>query len=420
MEWGILYLTEMRKPDIIDARQEVTGVKVCGVVAEYNPFHNGHAYLLRQAREVSGCDYIVTCMGGGLSQRGEVMLLDKFTRARMALENGADLVVELPALFAVRPADAFARGGVMTFAGLGVDALCFGCETDDIALLTALARALDEESAALSAATREGLEQGKSHARARGEAIEQLFSLPEGFMNKPNTTLALEYIRAASRLETPLALHAVKRIGDYHDDAPGRFASASAIRACVERGDMDAAREAMPKSAYHLLDDCLREGRFARMGRLDSALLYRLRAALPDELAALCDVSEGIECLFAKHAPLAGSREDLLARVKSKRYTHARLSRFCAHALMNLTRADVLAHPAPEYARVLGFRRDAQPLMRHIKDSAALPLVTDATRLKGNALFRFDVTASDLQALAMQNPACRAVWQDFTQAIVIV
>ena len=85
MEWGILYLTEMRKPDIIDARQEVTCVKVCGVVAEYNPFHNGHAYLLRQAREVSGCDYVVACMSGGLSQRGEVMLLDKFTRARMAL-----------------------------------------------------------------------------------------------------------------------------------------------------------------------------------------------------------------------------------------------------------------------------------------------------------------------------------------------
>ncbi|MBO4298427.1 MAG: nucleotidyltransferase family protein [Clostridia bacterium] len=395
-------------------------MKICGVVAEYNPFHNGHARQLEKARALSGCDYVIVCMGGGVSQRGEVMLLDKRTRARMALEGGADLVVELPALFAVRPADAFARGGVLTLAGLGVDALSFGCETDDAALLASLAHALDEESAALSAETRRGLVEGKSHARARGEALEKLGGLPEGFLNRPNTALALEYMRAAARLNRPVAIHVVKRLGDYHDATLGPLASASAIRSAVETGGAEAVRQAMPDSAFRLLSECLREGRFARMERLDSLLLYRLRAAAPGELAALCDVSEGIESLFLKHSEAAVSREDLLARVKSKRYTYARLSRFCACALLNLTREDVLAHPAPEYARVLGFRRDALPLLRRLKEIADLPLVTDAVQLRDSPLFRFDRAAADLQALAMENPAFRAAGRDFTDPIAIV
>ena len=156
------------------------------------------------------------------------------------------------------------------------------------------------------------------------------------------------------------------------------------------------------------------------MERLDSLLLYRLRAAKSDELAALCDVSEGLDRLFIKHAEAALSREDLLSRVKSKRYTHARLSRLCAQALLNLTREDVLAHPVPEYARVLGFRRDAAPLLTHLKGTSSLPLVTDALRLRESALFRFDRVASDLQALAMENPAFRAAGRDFTEQIVIV
>ena len=393
-------------------------MRVCGVIAEYNPFHNGHKYQLQQARAL--CDYLVVCMAGGMTQRGEVALLDKWTRARMALENGADAVIELPALLAVRPAEAFARGGVLTLTGLGIDVLSFGCETADVSLLRRVAQALSREDDALSDATRRALNEGKSHARARGEAVERLMNLPEGFLNRPNTALALEYLRALAEAGSGVEAFPVLRRGDYHDEALGEFASATAIRRAALRGEREAIAQAMPRGCFDALAACLDAGRFADMASLDQALILALRTASPANLASLCDVSEGMERLFIKHAGEAGTREALLDRVKCKRYTHARLSRFCAHALLGLTRAAAQAHPVPEYARVLGFRQDAAPLLRHFKEKGALPLVTDATRLRHSEMFRFDCAATDLQALAQINPAGRAAGQDFTREIVIV
>ena len=144
-------------------------MRLCGVIAEYNPFHNGHAYQLAEARRCSGCDYLIVCMDGGMTQRGDVALLDKGVRAHMALTHGADLVVELPALFAVRSADWFARGGVFTLGALGIDALSFGCETDDIALLLRLKNAFHGNDPQIEQAVRDRLKKGQSHARARGE-----------------------------------------------------------------------------------------------------------------------------------------------------------------------------------------------------------------------------------------------------------
>ncbi|MBQ8954441.1 MAG: nucleotidyltransferase family protein, partial [Clostridia bacterium] len=325
-----------------------------------------------------------------------------------------------PALLAVRPAEAFARGGVRTLIGLGVDALSFGCETDDLSLLRQVARALSEEGEALSAETRQSLAQGKSHARARGEAAGKLLDLPEGFLNKPNTALALEYLRALDETGSGAQVFVVPRRGDYHDEALNEFASATAIRKALLSGEREAVASAMPANCFDALRSCLDAGRFACTASLDQALLLTLRAASPESLAALCDVSEGLERLFMKHAGEAGTREALLERVKCKRYTHARLSRFCAHALLGLTREAARAHPVPEYARVLGFRRDAAPLLRHLKEKSELPLVTDAARLKDNEMFRFDRAATDLQALAMESPEARAAGQDFTRQIVIV
>ena len=395
-------------------------MRLCGVIAEYNPFHNGHAHQLERARALSGCDYVIACMAGGFVQRGEVALLDKWTRARMALNHGADLVVELPALFCVRPAQWFARGGVMILCGLGVDALSFGCETDDLDLLRRAARLLAAEDEALSAETRRGLEAGQSHARARGEAVERRLGLTAGYLNRPNIALALEYLKALEETGRQIDAVLVPREGDYHGETLGRFASASAIRAAVLRGDAAETVSAMPTDCFAVMRACLAEGRYARMEALDQALIWRLREAEPESLAALCDAGEGMERLFIRRAMEVGTRAALLDQVKSKRYTHARLSRLCAQAMLGVTRAAAQAHPAPEYVRVLGFRRDAAPLLRHLKETGALPLVTDPTRLRENGLFRFDRAATDLQALAMAAPEARAAGQDYTHPIVIV
>ncbi len=392
-------------------------MRLCGVIAEYNPFHSGHAYQLAEARRCSRCDYLIACMDGGLTQRGDTALLDKGTRARMALLHGADLVVELPALFAVRPADWFARGGVLTLGALGIDALSFGCETDDLALLTRLKTAFHGNDPRIEQAVRDRLIEGKSHARARGEVVAEALNVPPALLASPNVTLALEYLRAADALERPLEFYPVARRGGYHDLSLGEFSSASAIRAAVLSGQ-DGWQRAMPDDCAETLRRCLSEGRYARPDALDTTLIYLLRRREP--LGGLCDVIEGFDNLFARHAQTCATRDELLEKVKCKRYTHARLNRFCAHVLMNLTQADAQTHPVPEYIRVLGFRRDAQPLMKRLKKTAALPLTTDAARLKDNALFQFERRATDLQSLSMTAPDERAAGRDMTEAIVIV
>ncbi|MBQ2957251.1 MAG: nucleotidyltransferase family protein [Clostridia bacterium] len=390
-------------------------MKICGVIAEYNPFHNGHKYQLAEARRITGCDYLIVVMGGAFSQRGETMCLDKWTRARMALENGADLVVELPALFAVRSADWFALGGVQILAGLGADSLCFGCETDDLSLLHRMLTLLSEEDDELKSAIRMRLDQGLSHVRARGEAVSERLNLSPDAISLPNTVLALEYMRVNRTLARPMDVCAVRRTGSYHDQTVSSLASASAIRAALLRGETGSVRSAMPESAYSLLASSI-SGRIADMSRLDALLIDRLRT-LP--LNQLPDTGEGLDNRALKCAGESGSREAFLAMMKCKRYTHARLSRLCAHALLGLTQEMTLRHPVPTYARALGFRKDASPLLTHLK-SAPLPLVTRPSVLKDDEIFALERRATDLQSLCFADEAARAMSRDLTEKMIVL
>ncbi len=397
-------------------------MKICGVIAEYNPFHNGHKYQLEQARRISGCDYLIVVMGGAMSQRGEMMLLDKWTRTRMALENGADLVVELPALFAVRSADHFAKGGVHILSGLNASSISFGCETDDLPMLEKMIDLLEHEDDALQASIREKLSEGKSHVRARGEAIAQRLNISPDLISQPNTALALEYMRVNCTLSKPLDVHIIRRTSSYHDDALSSFASASAIRAAVTRGEIAPLAQAMPSRCFEILISAL-DGGISDMSRLDALLIDKIRCASPEALASLCDVGEGLENRLYRCAQTAGSREALLSVLKCKRYTYARLSRLCAHTLLGLAREITQRNPLPRYARVLGFRKDARNLLTFLRD-APLPLVTRTSLLKDtpeySEMFAIERRATDLQSLCFTRESLRAAGRDLTEKIVIV
>ena len=392
-------------------------MKICGVIAEYNPFHLGHAYHLARAREDSGCDYLIAAMSGSFTQRGEPALADKWSRAACALRNGADLVVELPARFAVRSADLFARGGVELLSGLGTDCLCFGAESS-LDELTWAADALEGESDALSQAIRAGLSRGETLARARGEALEDALGLPKEVLSAPNNALAMEYIRANSRLDAPMALRAVPRRGNYHgNDLPTTgdvFASASAVRAALLTGRGErTVNHLPPDSAASLMDgDAL-----CRPERLDNLLLHLLRQADPDELSGLCDAGEGVERRLCRAARSAASRAELIEQAKCKRYTYARLSRLCAQAMLGMKRAD---DEHPRYVRVLGFRRDAASLLRHLRDNAVLPLCADAASLKNDPDFRMDARATDLFGLGTAKADLRRADRDYSHPPIIV
>ena len=386
-------------------------MKIAGIIAEYNPFHNGHAWHIAQTRRLTGCDHVIVCMDGHFTQRGEPAIQSKWDRARAALQCGADAVFELPALFAIRPADAFARGGVGVLGGLGVDVLSFGCETTDRSLLTGLAELHENEPKSVSDAIRRGLSEGKSHARAWGEAVSEYLNIAVEALNSPNLILATEYIRAIHTLNLRMEVLPVSRRGDYHGVELGEYASASALRAAFARGDTDAALACVPGPARIPPD---------AMHPMDDLLIYRLRGMGIEDIAALPDMAEGLEHRIYRLCRAESTREDLLTALKCKRYTHARLSRALTHAALGMTRAGVEAHPWPTYARLLGLRRDADGLLGALKERATIPVVSDPARLRDDPVFQLECRATDFWALLHDEPRFRRSGREFTEGFVSV
>lgn len=390
-------------------------MKIAGIVAEYNPFHSGHADHIRRTRERTGCGFVVVCMAGSYVQRGEAACLSKWDRARMALRCGVDAVFDLPALFAVRTADAFARGGVGLLDGLGVDAISFGSEMEELSTLQRLADLREREPEAVSEAVRRHLAEGKSHARARGEAWAEALGVEAERLNAPNAILGAEYLRAMRSLNSAMQPVAILRTGGYHDaQIGGAIASATAIRRAIRQGETEAALACVPPEAAEILRAA------GTMHAPDDLLLGCLRGMSEAEIAALPDVGEGLERRVKRCALGAASQEELLDRLKCKRYTRARLMRLTAHAMLGLTAELARSHPLPEYARLVGMREDARPLLRELKQRARLPILSDAAALADDEVFRLECRATDLRALQCDRPEDRRAGQEFTQRFVNV
>ena len=389
-------------------------MKIAGVIAEYNPFHAGHAYHLEMTRRQTGCDYIVVCMDGSYTQRGTAACLSKWERARMALACGADAVFELPALFAVRTADVFASGGVGVLGGLGVDVLSFGSETDDRELLYQLASIRESEPEEVAEAIRRGLDAGMSHARAWGSAVSQKLGVDVETLNSPNLILGAEYIRAIRKFGFDMEISPVLRKGAYHGESLEEegFASATAVRAAMKSGRLADALQSIPTGAREILANA------GTMHEPDDLLLHRLRTMSEAEIAQLPDVAEGLERRVKQCAETAATMEELIENIKCKRYTRARLSRLTAHALLGLTQALAQQHPAPTYARLIGMRAEARPLLAELKKRARLPIVSDPVRLKNDPIFTLECHATDLRALQCDKKEDRRSGQEFTQKFI--
>lgn len=389
-------------------------MKIAGVISEYNPFHYGHAYHLQKTREQTGCDYIVICMDGSYTQRGTAACLSKWDRARMALRCGADAVFELPALFAVRTADVFALAGVAVLGGLGVDVLSFGSETGDRELLMKLAALRESEPESVTESVRQNLALGMSHARAWGCAASEYLGVDVELLNSPNMILGAEYIRATRILGFSMEVSPVVRVGSYHDGSltGDGFASATAIRAAMDEGRLTDALDSIPEPARNILQSA------GAMHAPDDLLLHRLRTMTESEIAALPDVVEGLERRVKQCVETAATVEELIEAIKCKRYTRARLTRLTAHALLGLTAEFAQSHPAPTYARLIGMRAEARPLLAELKKRAQLPIASDPVKLKNNPIFQLECTATDLRALQCDQKEDRRSSQEFTQKFV--
>lgn len=404
-------------------------MNVVGIIAEYNPFHNGHQFHLQSAKEICGARYAVCVMSGHFLQRGEPALFDKWSRAAMAVAAGADLVFELPYVYACRSAGVFARGGVALLAATGiVTHLCFGSEQGSLEQLQGIAGPLAEEPPAFKALLQEALQNGCSFPAARQLALQQYcnladrsaFSAAPELLNYPNNTLGIEYLIALTKLSSSIIPVTLKRQGaGYHDQTiDGSMASATALRKLLATSGLtEQFRFAVPAPVVQIMEQCMAQQRgpvfAADYTRIILACLRRMPLA---ELAALLDVSEGLEYKLKTAANTAASLESLLSAVKSKRYTRTRIQRILTYCLLNFSKnlAESFDQSGPQYLRVLAFSKQGQELLKLLRKTASLPVihrpaayVSSTTPTPSSQLaqmLQFDVLATDLYMLGCPEP----------------
>lgn len=334
-----------------------------GVICEFNPMHKGHIHLINSVKKNDN-DTIICAMSGNFVQRGEFAIQSKYERARTALENGADLVIEIPTLCSTQSAQGYAMAGVDILEGCGVcDTLVFGAECDDINELKRISREIidrDEE-------IKNELSKGISYPVARQNIINS------PILDSPNNILAIEYLT-----HTRLDAIAVKRIGKGHDTDDEEY-SASAIRQRLNSDDI------------------------CSMKNCERAILYKLRTMSADDFRQIEDVSEGLENRIVDVVRSANSLEEIYDGIKSKRYTHSRIRRIILRAYLGITRD---MPKTPQYLHILGFNEKGRELLSQMKKPSKLPIITTYGNAEGEIkeLFDLECRFTDIYSLGYKNP----------------
>lgn len=364
---------------------------VAGIVAEYNPFHAGHAFHIRQTRRQLGECAVIAVMSGNFVQRGECAVLDKWARAKAALEGGADLVLELPTVYAVSSAEGFARGAVELLAATGVVThLSFGSECGETEALRRLASCLD--SPRYSDALRRFLDAGLPFAACRQRAVGELLGEDAAeLLSCPNNNLGIEYIRALNAMKRPIQPVTVPRAGAGHDggDDPD-YPSASFLREKILAGEVPAENPAS-----------LRRG--------ERWVLSALRGMDEADFAALPDCGEGLSHRLYRAARQGRTLEEVYALAKTKRYAHSRIRRCVLWGALGLTQDGRPAHPP--YLRVLGAGPRGREVLREMKKRAALPVITKPAHGRGIPLLELEGRCTDLYQLCREAPGpCGTEW----------
>ncbi len=384
-------------------------MKISAIISEYNPFHNGHRYLIEKVRE-NGASHIISIMGGNFLQRGNCAIADKYERAKAAVKGGVDVVLELPAVYACSSSERFALGAVGTLEGCGcVDELAFGSECGNIKLLGNAAEIISQNND-VERLCRELKKQGLSHPRAMEQAVRKAAAAMgddsiSDVLKNPNNTLAVEYIKALHSLKSNIQPFTTTRIGAAHDSeiTDNRFASASAIREMILKND-NTYSLFVPKATREILSQCIENGECpSQFKNNERGLLSILRQMTACDFARIPDVGEGLENRIVKAVHENNTVSEIITAVKCKAYTHARLSRIITCAYLGITKET--ASIAPEYIRVLAFNGKGTEILKTMKKTASLPIVMspakDISKLgeKGRKLIEADLCASDLYGL---------------------
>lgn len=373
----------------------------CGIIAEYNPFHNGHAYLVQEARKKSQADVVVAVMSGNFLQRGEPAILDKWVRANQALLNGVDLVIELPYFYAVQSADYFARGAISLLQDLQVEHLCFGTEGQQSLDYEAFARFDNENRQAITELFQQLRNNGMSYPQQMTEVYRQLY--PEWPLDNssPNHILGMSYAKENSQYAQPMKLHTVKRQqAHYHDKeiANPSFASATAIREhFLSQTNETLLHEVIPERTSLDLKEA--KSHFVTWEKLWPYLQYQLLTSSVEQLQKIYQMNEGIEYRLLSEVMWSSSFVEFVSKVKTKRMTWTRIQRLCVAILIQATNQEVQMGQENPYLRVLGFTKMGQQFLKERKQKVHFPIITKVGR-NNEKYLQLDIRAGRIYSLA--------------------
>lgn len=383
-------------------------MKSVGVVVEYNPFHNGHAFHLEESKKATGADIVIAAMSGNFLQRGEPALVSKWTRAKMALSSGVDIVFELPYQYASQQAEIFANGSVSLLSSAGCNTICFGSESGNIDAFEKTYLFMQENDTLFQQKVQEHIQKGISYPRALSLAFHDLGadnSLID--LSKPNNILGFQYVKAAKRQKQPINMYTVTRKSAGYHDADfnsDTIASATSIRKALfsDRQELDEIQPFVPYSSFEqLLEYKKIYGVFHHWELYWPFLKFRLLQSSPDELRTIYEVEEGIENRLLSQVVDADSFFNFMNRIKTKRYTWTRLQRICLHILVNAKKTEMgLTGDQVPYLRLLGMTERGREYLNQQKHQFTAPLISKVSSYKGSEM-ELDLRASKIYQLGL-------------------
>ena len=398
-------------------------MRIVAIISEYNPFHKGHKYHLEMAKEISSSNYAIAIMSGSFLQRGEPALFDKWSRAKMAVLNGVDLVIELPVIYSCQPAENFAYGAMKILDSLNiVDCLCFGSETGDIDKLKNIASLLINEPKVFKDEIKEKIAKGLSYPEALSNTI---VSILGDDVLTPNNILGIEYIKAKYLLKSAIDLYTIKRISnDYHDkNITSSISSATAIRNEIQnKGFTEALSSTVPPYTYDIIkkNTAMNKGPIF-LDDFSDLILYQLRKMSITSLKKISHVKEGLEHRIKNQANKSGHIHQVIDLINTKRYTQSHIQRILFHSLLGINSKDTIKSKKQEsqvYFRILGFNDNGREMLKEIKKSSPYPLITKTANFRSkdpflNRMFYLDTLSTDIYNIAMKNLKFRKAKEDY-------
>ena len=402
---------------------------ILGIIAEYNPLHNGHVYQIQKAKELCNASYVVAVIGGNFQERGNTSIINKWEKTKMALQSGIDMVIELPTVYSTSSAENFAFGAIKILKELGfVTHISFGMEYDDISTLNMISDLLYKEPRKYQMLLKNDLSSGVSFPTARQNAIIKYFS-NAGLVNLlsgSNNILAIEYLKAIKKLKFNVIPIGIKREKVFYNSKTiiDNYASSTAIRSLLFNNQIDEISRVMPASSFNILMENIRNGTYnLDLKNFSRIIIYKIRSSTISDLKLVPDVSEGLENSIKKAASETNDIYELINKIKSKRYTQTRLQRIMLYILLGITKNDIEnSKKVVPYIRILGIKNDAKKLLSSITSKNVITSVKDYEKkhLNSGKNLRFldiDKYATDVYTLGYKTNSQANL--DYTQKLII-